>query len=189
MEFIINLMRQISVIAVLAAFLELLLPNGEMQKFIRFFMGLLILVAFLNPFIKGQLWDEEIIAAEMADVIETENSQMSTEEILAAGEKMDDSLYHMAETQMKEDATLQIVALIKLVSGVEQAAVDISFADEGSSNRNGDMTSLKLTVLIGAGTDTVQVKEDIYQLLEAFYHLPQEKIELVVKEAAANDGN
>lgn len=189
MDFVIGLMRQISVIAVLAAFLELLLPNGEMQKFIRFFMGLLILVAFLNPLIKGQLLNEEIIAAEMADVIETEDGQMSTEEILAAGEKMDDSLYHMAETQMKEDVSLQILALIKLVSGVEQASVDISFAGDDGGNGNGNIAMVRLTVIVQAGTDAVRVEEDIHQLLEAFYRLSQEKIKCMIKEAAANDSN
>ena len=189
MDFVIGLMRQISVIAVLAAFLELLLPNGEMQKFIRFFMGLLILVAFLNPFIRGQLFDEKIIAAGMTDVIETENSQMSTEEILTAGEKMDASLSNMAESQMKEDMTLQILALVKLVSGVEQVSVDVSFIAADSHNLNGAVASVHLTVLVGKGVDMAQTEEDIYRLLEAFYHLPREKIELVVKEAAANDSN
>ena len=192
MEYIIGLMRQVSVVAVLAAFLELLLPHGEMQKFIRFFMGLLILVAFLNPFIKGQLLTEEMVAAEMADVIEPENSQMSTEEILAAGEKMDASLSAVAETQLKEEISLQILALVKLVSGVEQASVDIFFVNDGGRHNgmsNGDIATVRLTVIVGKGTDAAQAETDIYQLLEAFYHLPQEKIECIIREAAVNDSN
>ncbi|MCI8335763.1 MAG: stage III sporulation protein AF [Peptococcaceae bacterium] len=187
MEFVIGLMRQISIIAVLAAFLELLLPNGEMQKFIRFFMGLLILVAFLNPLIKGQLFAGEIAAAEMADILETETAgNLSTEEILAAGREIDTALFTKAEEEVKEDISLQILALVRLVSGVEQAAVDISFAEGAWS---GDLELVRLTVIASSGTDTAEIEADIYRLLEAFYHLPQEKVQCVIKEAAANDSN
>ena len=185
MDFITDLMRQISVIAVLAAFLELLLPNGEMQKFIRFFMGLLILVVFLNPLIKGQLFDVEIASAEMADVMDAPGAQLSTEEILKAGEEMDTNLLGKAKAELEEDISLQILALVRLAPGVERAAVKLLFAEDGSGN----IAEVRLTLMVAPGTDTIRVEEEINDLLEAFYHIPQEKITYVMKEAVANDGN
>ena len=185
MDFITDLMRQISVIAVLAAFLELLLPNGEMQKFIRFFMGLLILVAFLNPLIQGQLFDVEIAAAELADVMDSPGEQLSTEEILKGGEEMDTNLFGKAKAEMEADISLQMLALVRLAPGVERAAVKIFFTEGGGGN----IAGVQLTLMVAPGTDTSRVEEEIDDLLEAFYHISPEKITYRMKEAAANDGN
>ena len=187
MEFIIGVMRQISIIAVLASFLELLLPNGEMQKFIRFFMGLFILAAFLNPLIKGQLLDKEMALSEMADIIQMEDGQMTTEEILAAGEKMDGALVAQAESEIKEEVSLQILALVRLVPGVEQAAADIVLRQD---DRGGFfIETVSLSIVADSGADKSQIEADIYRLLTAFYQIGQEKIQCVMKEAATNDYN
>lgn len=185
MDFLTDLMKQISIVAVMAAFLELLLPNGEMQKFIRFFMGLLILVAFLNPFIKGQWFDRETVGVELGVMLEEEQRGMSTEQILAAGQEMDHSLEQIAAEQIKEDVSLQILALVRLVNGVERVAIDISM----DGIERGRINGLHITVWAAPEVTKMQraqMQEDICRLISAFYEIPKEKITCLIEEDAAN---
>lgn len=177
MEWMIGFMQQLAVIAVMAAFLELLLPNGEMQKFIRFFMGLLILVAFMSSFGKWQQteWDFSAMA-------EMEQQTPSTEEILAAGKELDNTATEMAKQQMGIDLAAQITALVRLIDGVDQVSVAVSVAPENPLAYE----KVNITLWITDIEKIKKVQEDVYRMMAAFYQLPEEKIECHIKEVTVN---
>ena len=47
-DIFIHLVRQIAMLTLLAVFIEMLLPKGDMQRFARMVMGLLLLVIILS---------------------------------------------------------------------------------------------------------------------------------------------
>jgi len=49
MEAISGLVRNIAVVIILASFMELLLPNSSMRRFVQLVMGLFVLMAILSP--------------------------------------------------------------------------------------------------------------------------------------------
>ena len=167
MEVIIGLIRQISIIAIMAAFLEMILPNGEMQKFIRFFMGLLILVVFLNPILA---WENS--GGEMAVIVQSKSPQNQTTGILAAGQEMDRFLQEMAQKSLADDLSSQICALCSLVDGVDNAMVEINLKTVDPLI----WEQVNITVWIGNVSEQERILTDIEQMLVAFYQLPKEKI-------------
>ena len=49
MEILTGIVKNLVVIVVVAGFLELLLPDSSMRPFVRFTIGLFIIIAIINP--------------------------------------------------------------------------------------------------------------------------------------------
>ena len=57
MSVLTEIVRNILVIIIMASFLELLLPEGAIRPFVRFAIGLFVLIAVLNP-VLGYFFDD-----------------------------------------------------------------------------------------------------------------------------------
>ncbi|MDR2713174.1 MAG: stage III sporulation protein AF [Clostridiales bacterium] len=49
LEVITEIVRNVAILTLLTLFLELLLPDSQLSRFVQMFMGLLLLAAVLNP--------------------------------------------------------------------------------------------------------------------------------------------
>jgi stage III sporulation protein AF len=143
-EVLVQIVKNLLVIIMVASFLELLMPDGSIKPFARLAMGLFILVAILNPTLnllykehefKINLWDYQMDTAK-------------TDEIRQAGEKINHRIIEANEETVQGKMEKQIAAVAMLVPGVED--VDIN---AGVSNNA--VVKVDLTVIPehGSGED------------------------------------
>lgn len=82
-------LKQIIMIILLATFVDLLLPNGLLQRYVKVIVSMFILLALLAPLLqvfRSPLPTEEIILPGQAEW--DENKMASLEEVIEDGEKM-----------------------------------------------------------------------------------------------------
>jgi len=143
LEAIAGWVKNIIIIVLFASFLELLLPNSSLQRFIRVIMGLLIMLAILNPAIDllHSYWDSGNIPVlgasrqKQADIIRIANTAVEDRDKLAR------EIY-------KRDLMKQIRALIMAIDGVAEVRVYIDLnekADYGGAIE-------KITLYVKPGT-------------------------------------
>ncbi|HCF71750.1 MAG TPA: stage III sporulation protein AF [Syntrophomonas sp.] len=152
MEVLVQIVRNLLVIIMVASFLELLLPDGGIKPFARLAMGLFILIAILNPALsllyenrefKINLWDYEA-------------NQLQNEEILQAGKEINQRIITADSDAIKTRVEGQIGAMAMLVPGVEE--VDIKAGVDSS----GAITRLDLKVIPGNGSGTDDEKINVF---------------------------
>lgn len=127
MAVLIEIVKSILVIIIVVSFLELLLPDGLMKPFIRFAVGLFILVSILNPLLSTffhdefqiSLWDYKIDPGEELN-------------ILNKGEEIQADIAGFQNEFIKEKIQGQIAAMALLVPGVEDVKSEVHYSDDGS---------------------------------------------------------
>lgn len=118
-------------LVVFAAFLELLLPSSQMQKFLRVIVGLLVMMAVLNPIVN---LFEEIEAGEDIPVFKQNNPPIEYEI------KQDE---HMYIKIYEKELARQIKSTIKSLEGVANVDV-IVHADENI--KQGKVASVEIMI-------------------------------------------
>lgn len=142
-----EIVRNILVIVILASFLELLLPDGEVKPFVRFAIGLFILIAVLNPLLSYlfadrsleiELWDYQINSEDSSELIEN-------------GKEINQKLFNSNNEMIKEKIQGQISAVAMLVPGVDSVGTLVELGEEG------EVDSLSILV---KGKGTADEKDD-----------------------------
>lgn len=127
MALFVEIVRNILVIVILASFLELLLPDGEVKPFVRFAIGLFILIAVLNPII-SHLFADRNLEIELWDYrINSED----TSELIKNGKEINQKLFNNNNEMMKEKLQGQISAVAILVPGVDSVETMVELGGEG----------------------------------------------------------
>lgn len=188
MEVLIQIVRNLLVIIMVASFLELLLPDGSIKPFARLAMGLFILVAILNPALnllyedrefKVNLWDYQV-------------NQGQSEEILEAGKKINQRITAADSDAIKARVEGQIGAMTMLVPGVEDVNINAGVDSNGTVTRLdvkvipgsglGDEDNEKINVFSGqAGlsrNEQEHIKQKIINLVENVYGFKNVNIEI-----------
>lgn len=129
MEVLKELVRNIVVIVMLTAFLDMILPSSSMRPYVKMVMGLFILVTLLNPVLNLILHDREfeVFAWQEYGATATGNStvQHDSERLLSVNQKLFMENYgRRLEIQME--------SLAKLVEGVDTVRVGVEL--QGSTN-------------------------------------------------------
>lgn len=187
--------KNIIFVVLFASFLELLLPNSSMQRFVRVIMGLFIMLAILNPIIgavqhltsKDQIptfaansGDLNIIANEVNHVTNDRNA-LSLE------------LY-------KKELSQQIRILIMAMDGVADANVVIEIKKGNASTLSMGVSSIIVYVKPGISAKSEKIvsiakvkidkefnkteetytdlKQRITDMIMELYQIPKEKIEI-----------
>src|SRR5690554_5548028 len=78
-----DIVKNVAIIILLTIFLDMLLPNNSMQRFVKVVMGLFVMVAILNPIINLFNSDFELSAWQLASLPEHK-----VETVLAQGEEI-----------------------------------------------------------------------------------------------------
>lgn len=141
MNWLAEWLREIISIVLIAVFIELLLPNRAMERYVRFVVSLLILLTLLSPVIKLFSADaaqqlEEAFTQGM-DGLDDQQLGESTEVILRQGEKL--------KRKREEEA---------LVWAGEEAARQMKEQIERETGRFVDRVSVKLVAEPGAKDST-----------------------------------
>ena len=122
--------KSIIYVVLFASFLELLLPNSSMQRFIRVIMGLFILLAILNPVI-GVL--ETKLSTDQIPALAQTGGTLPDTEILNAGTQVAGKRNQLAQEIYARDLSKQIRAMVMAIDGVANAKVTVSVADDAQS--------------------------------------------------------
>ncbi len=195
--------KGIILVVLFASFLELLLPNSNMQRFIRVIMGLFIMLAILNPFIDiiQSRWGNDHVVALSTSI---NNSSQATD-IVSAVASVSGERERLSYEMYKRDLAKQIKAMVMAVDGVADAKVIVD-VNTGGANPAGSIKKIMVYVMPGispgekkvtkvppvsigskAATEQSQagqedlnpeLKEKITRTIAELYQLPKEQISI-----------
>lgn len=120
-----GLVSSIAIIVILAVFIEMLLPNNGMAKYLRLIIGLFIIITILTPIMA--LLEQENAFEVAAWSFATDNRQL--ESILRTGEEMGRSNIERASEEYVKRIEGQIIALVRLIPGVDRVSVTVIIHD------------------------------------------------------------
>lgn len=116
--------KSIIFVVLFASFLELLLPNNSMQRFVRVIMGLFIMLAILNPVLAVI---ERQTTTDQLPVLATRiDSNLATADVLLAANNVAEKREQLARNLYVRDLSKQIRATVMAINGVADAKVTVS---------------------------------------------------------------
>lgn len=127
MQVLAEIVRNLLVIIMVASFLELLLPDGNIKPFARLAMGLFILIAVLNPALNVLYGDREF----KVNLWDYQPDNAESERILQAGQKMNERITAANSAAIKEKVEGQLEAMALLVPGVEDVHINAGVDNTG----------------------------------------------------------
>ncbi|NLV21448.1 MAG: stage III sporulation protein AF [Syntrophomonadaceae bacterium] len=189
MTTIYEIVRNLLVIIVIASFLELILPDGKLRPFVRFSVGLFILIAILSPTLK-LLFTDKSFELGFWDYQLDAGIERSVRE---QGEELSRKVYQPRQDEIQTKLQGQINAISSLVPGVNTVQSQIETdrdgsvkkitlqIDTGSPSRIEKVAGVKVFSAqpqpIDADGEEV-IADKITQLISNLYEIPMEKVEI-----------
>lgn len=146
MDFLGEWLKEIIIVVLIAVFIDLLLPNRAMERYVKFVVSLLILLTLLSPVMR-------IFSSDAKQKIETAfagtwsgldgtNAEESTESILLQGERLRKQREAEAMQWAGEEAARQMKERIERTTGqpVERVTVTLT-GDKASAQQDAETTS------------------------------------------------
>lgn len=131
-----EIVKNVLVIVLVASFMELMMPEGTLKPFVRFSIGLFILIAVLNP-LAGALFADRNLEIQWWDFKISPDQQ---EKILREGEEVNQQIWNSNQQFLSEKVEGQIGAVATLVPGVDEVKAKVSL------DKTGALESLQLVV-------------------------------------------
>ncbi len=192
MDVLSSIVKSVVIIAFLTLFLEILLPSGNMKRYSKFVMGLLILVVVINPLLK--VFSDDLPAVNLKGIDYDGSTAVTTQDIIDQGNALGGELQNQGESYYQESLVKQIKSIVRLIDGVEDAMVEVVLNEEHN------LTDVIIVLTIekakavkgGNATDKPQFTEDtvreIRQKTEEavgdFYDIPPERIQVSISSYA-----
>jgi len=192
-EMVTNWVKNIVFVVLFASFLELLLPNSSMQRFVRVIMGLFIMLAILNPVI--DVVQNHLIPSQVP-VLGTNSASSSLILNNAAATARDRE--QLAAEIYKKELAQQMKVLITALDGVADAKVVISAKQSSNDKRSNLISSIVIYVAPGNPEKELKIakiiisreregeelnaelKNKITKLITELYQVPKEIIDIKV---------
>jgi stage III sporulation protein AF len=154
------LVQNLIIIVTLAVLLEMLLPSGEMRRYTRMVLGLMIIVAIIQAvsgISRGSLFGE------INEFTWRGPGQSGTVNILEQGRKIDEDNRKQALEQYRKGIERQVSALAGLDGRVRLVAAEVKLNDDPADKDFGKIQQIDLTIgRRDAGTDSpVEAVESI----------------------------
>jgi stage III sporulation protein AF len=143
MALLAEIVRNVLVIIIIASFLELLLPVGSTRPFVRFAIGLFVLIAVLNP-VLVYLFDNKQFSVNLWDY---QIDDSITEAIEEHGREINQKITAQNQAQYEDKITGQISSVAQLVPGVEKVEAEVEI------DANGTVSYVLLNVTLQQSTD------------------------------------
>lgn len=171
--------QQIAFLVLFAGLVEIVLPSGEVRKAVRLVVGLVVMLAVVEPF-TGWVADPdgglvEAVAERLVD---------DATPFINAGTELAEGGFEQARTLWKSQAERELGALLGLVDGVQQARVAVSQGDRFGAGRLLVLLSIEPGVTGEAERERVisRVKSFVIQL---FPHLGTEAVDVRVEDGGS----
>lgn len=141
MDAIAEMVRNVVLIVLLASFIEMLLPQQELGKYVRMVMGLFVVIAILNPLVswwKGKELNLEIDAWSFVP------EQSETDMLLERGKEIQKQNNQLVMEAYMERMENQVEAMVKLLPEVTEVNADLML--ERSEQNWGAVKNLEIVV-------------------------------------------
>lgn len=142
MEIIRSLVQDLIVIVILAMFLEMLLPAGEMRKFVKMVMGLLIIVAVVQAVGELARWDDTGDLPALTG--EAGPEQLAA--IMESGRRMAQAQEQKAIEQYRQGLANQVVALAGMNGAIPVTGAEVTVNTERDASNYGQIEKITLLV-------------------------------------------
>lgn len=141
MELLQELVRNIVVIVIIGALIDLMMPSGKMQRYLKLVVGLFIIAAILNPLLKITR------KPDLGNVINF-NTNGGKEEGLATlmekGQKISAKNNAKGLQEYQKRVEQQIAALVELDKGVKVLQVSVFVNKDNSSKNFGQVNEVNI---------------------------------------------
>ena len=128
MDVLVEIVKNLLVIIILASFLELLLPGGGMKPYVRLAIGMFVLIAVLTPVIRCFYPGEALHISSW----EWSNYGAEQQEVLQKGSELHSELIAQSNESVRSKLEGQISAIAMLVPGVAEVDSKIVLNEDGS---------------------------------------------------------
>lgn len=145
--------KNIIFVVLFASFLELLLPNSSMQRFVRVIMGLFILLAILNPVIT--MVQQPFSPLEVTTFAGSSSTPLS---ITKDTKNFTQGRSEVAREVYKKELAQQMQILITALDGVADAKVVIGI-EESKDAVQGKINSVVIYITPGTSVTTGTIKK------------------------------
>lgn len=160
MEILRSLVQSLIIIVVLSVFLEMLLPQSDLRRYIRLVMGLLVIIAVLQAvgsLVKGE-W--RLSLPEQA-VNHSQQGFQDLNEIMATGSKLNRDQQAQALDGYRQSLARQVSALAGISSEMNVVSADVEIYDEDSGPKFGQVK--KITLVLKKNITPAGVKDKSQQ--------------------------
>lgn len=203
LETISNLVRNVTIVVLIAGFLEMLLPSGEIKRFVKAVLGLFILVSILNPLLG--FFDKNVVSEVLAWQDPIQGTELNT--IMAQGEELSQEMNEKAVELYRRNLAKQIETVVKLVKGVAWVEADVKMGENQTNPNYQEIENVALVVGTAekqeekggikkvepieveisspknnfiTDPDETEVKEQIMETLKSFYSFRDEQIDILI---------
>lgn len=184
-----EIVRNLLVIIVIASFLELILPDGRLRPFVRFCVGLFILIAILSPTL-NLLFKDKNFALSFWDYQLDSGMEKNIQD---QGKALNNKLFQPEQALIQSKLQGQIDAISSLVPGVNDVQSQVETAADGTvkkitlridanqASRIQEVAGVK--VFSNQPEKLNQAEEEviagkIVQLISNLYEIPSENVEI-----------
>lgn len=143
MEIIRNLVQSLVIIIILAMFLEMLLPAGEMRTYVKMIMGLLVIIAVVQAVGSIARWSFEEMPAVVTGA---GDGRGQLPEILETGRKISARQQELGIEQYRQGLARQVTALVNLNQELPVLDVEVNVESESGKPGFGQIKEIILTV-------------------------------------------
>lgn len=200
MDYIIQWTTQIIIFIILAIIIDLIIPNNALEKYIRFVMGLILLLLFLQPILQlfqvdVQSTVEKTFARTMnqmetnyskgslENMIEIEKSEIELTQHAYILEEMAVQLKSLTDEALLEEFQVQITAIDFVFEDEEEKTyeglVEVIVYLEPSVAGYGQVEPIE-EIIIGAETEDVETDDEaIITLLRDTWELRDKQITVI----------
>ncbi|MBP1761623.1 MAG: hypothetical protein H6Q64_1165 [Firmicutes bacterium] len=184
-----EIVRNLLVIIIIASFLELIMPDGRLRPFVRFAVGLFILIAILSPSL-DLLFADRSFALGFWDYQLDAGIERSVHD---KGEEINNMIYQPQQDVIQSKLQGQINALSILVPGVNDVQSKVQTNPDGSVKKitlqidTGSPSRIEEVAGVNVFSDQPQqidadgkdaIADKIVQMISNLYEIPQEKVEI-----------
>ncbi|WP_366922486.1 stage III sporulation protein AF [Metallumcola ferriviriculae] len=153
MDMLRDLVRNVSLVVLIASFIDLLMPGQKMDRYLKLIVGLFIIISVLNPILTflNLAQSFEVTAWQYE-----RSGQAQMESIFQHGEELAGVAENAAWHDYKSRMERQIVSLARLVPGVKGVQVDVQ-VEKREKAYYGSIRQVTMVVSVGQSTK----KEDM----------------------------
>ncbi|MGE5423341.1 MAG: stage III sporulation protein AF [Ignavibacteriales bacterium] len=185
METLSQIAKNLLLVIMIAGFLEILLPDSSMRSFVRFAVGLFIIMAILNP-VLDILYDHRDLQSEAWEMAWEYQDSTSLQQ---QGIELNKDLQSSSESVLQTKIEQQVKSLAILVPGVDDLETEITLdpqlgqvekiemtvkpfaADEGKKSSVQAFASDDISI-----KDRENIRSKLISMMENFYGLEKKKI-------------
>ncbi len=158
----------ISIVVLLTLFLELLIPSGELRRYLRLVMGLLLFSVVLNPVLTI------FNLAQTEPVFAWDSYEIDATQVVKEGEDLAQTWQNQASLDYNSQIETQTNQLVTEITGV--AAVD---AKVKTDSQTGEIQKIILSIKKKSKeVENTGLKKAIAQKVAGYYNLDSNRIEI-----------